>query len=168
MLAPHATCIDKASEQTWNLVHHILLLHFWGQSELICNTRCDNSMLMEQMSSYHHLAVWRFQFMGNCIYQENACKMTFLQTFRQNLQQAKHKPDRINEEFDNLYNIDTPYSPDYPYLLVPDQTPCQQLVTSRLCCQKLRLNNSIVLYVSRPKCDTLPFEDELDANTSGI
>ena len=44
----------------------------------------------------------------------------------------------------------------------------EKLVVSRLHHKKLRLNNSIVLYVSRPKCDMLPFEDELDAKTSRI
>ena len=47
ILAPHATYIDKASEQTWILVRNIPLLPFWGRAELIHNTSHDNSTVME-------------------------------------------------------------------------------------------------------------------------
>ena len=37
-----------------------------------------------------------------------------------------------------------------------------------MCYQKLLLNNVIALYVSRPKADMLPFDDEIDTNSSHI
>ena len=46
--------------------------------------------------------------------------------------------------------------------------PYDRLLMSRLNYQKLCLNNSIALYVDRPKVDTLPFDDEIDANATLI
>ena len=97
--------------------------------------------------------------------QERACNITFLSTFRQNLQYAKHKYDR-DESFKDLCNTETSYVPEHLYLIVPDQKLCQQLVMSKIRCQKLRLDNIIFLCFSKQKWGMLPFEDEVDASTS--
>ena len=75
---------------------------------------------MEQMSSYHDLNVWWLKVMSDCIDQESAYKKN-----PSNLQQTKHKPDRNNEDFDNLCDKETPYAQEYTNIPVPDQTPCQ-------------------------------------------
>ena len=62
--------------------------------------------------------------MSDYIDKKSAYNTTFLPTFRQNLQQAKQKHNR-NEAFEDLYNTDTSYAPDFSYLLVPDQTSYQ-------------------------------------------
>ena len=62
----------------------------------------------------------------------------------------KNRPDH-NEAFEDLCDTETPYALEFPYLLVPQPIPYEQLVTLRLRCQKLRLNNSVFFYVNRPK-----------------
>ena len=49
---------------------------------------------------------------------------------------------------------------------MPNQAPYDELLTSRLNRQKLRLDNKIALYVHRPKVDMLPFSEEIDANNT--
>ena len=71
---------------------------------------CDNITLMENMKSYHYLAVQWLQIMGDYIDQETTCSITFLLTFRQDIQQtiiAKTRPLCNDKDFDNLYNIDS-------------------------------------------------------------
>ena len=46
--------------------------------------------------------------------------------------------------------------------------PHAQLATSGSRHQKRRLNNSIILCVSRPKCNILPFDEEIDASATHI
>ena len=89
----------------------------------------------------------------------------------QDLQQAivpKARTSRNEKDFDNLCDTESPCAPDCPYLTESKHIPHAQLELSRLILQKLRLNNIIILYVSRPKYGMLLFEEELDANTSLI
>ena len=109
--------------------------------------------------------------MGDHIDQETAFSMNFLPTFRQGLQQAitaKTRPFCNDKDFDNICNTELTYALDFSFLPVPTQMLCYQLETSSLCLHKLRLNNIIILYVSRLKWHILPFEEELDANASHI
>ena len=48
------------------------------------------------------------------------------------------------------------------FLLIPNQVPCDQILTSRSNRQKNGLDNSIAFYVDRQKIDMLPFADEID------
>ena len=119
------------------------------------------------MASYHPLSLRWLNIMGDYIDQESMHPITFLTTFRQQLRQERHKPNP-DEAFEHLCQTETSYAPDRPYLPVPDEYPHQQMAKSRLCHQKLSLDNSIVLYAKKSKWDILPFEDELDADTRDI
>ena len=65
ILAHNETCIDKSSEQTRTLVHHNPLIPFWIPAAPLHNARHDNDTLMKRIVSYHYLAVWWLQTMGN-------------------------------------------------------------------------------------------------------
>ena len=69
---------------------------------------------MYYVKSYYYLAVRWIQIMGDCIDQETSFSMTFLQTFRQGLQQeitSKIRPFCNDKYFDNLCNVESPYVP---------------------------------------------------------
>ena len=73
--------------------------------------------------------------MDDYVDQETTYKITFLPTFRRYLQQeitAKAKPYCNDKDFDNLYNTESPYAPDCPYLPASNQLPCEQFEKSRL------------------------------------
>ena len=124
----------------------------------------DDSTLQANMASYYPLALRWLNIMSDYIDQESLCTVTFITTFRQQLRQGRHKPNH-DEAFEYLYQTEAACVSDRSYLPVPDESPCRQLATSRLHCQKLRLENSIFLCAGKTKWDTLLFEDELVADS---
>ena len=105
--------------------------------------------------------------MGDCIDQETSYCETFLSTFRQGIQQSVtglNRPLCNDKDFNNLYNTGSPCAQDYYFLPMPNQTPYDQLLMSRLSLQKLLIENSITFYINRPKVNTLPFTEEIDAS----
>ena len=134
------------------LVNHPPMFPFWGLAAPLHNTRHDNGTLMECMKSYHRLALYWIQIMGECIDQETAHVKNFLPTFRKG-------PQGNDKEENELCKTESPCVPECSFLSKPKQSPHNQLRTSRRNDRKLYLANVIALYADIPKIDMTPFVD---------